>query len=62
MILGYYCKKGSNNSHPIDDLYGGRCPPGYYCPEGTPDYVLYPCANGTYSNYTGNTAAENCTL
>lgn len=59
---GYYCNSGSNDSHPIDQSFGDLCKPGFYCPEGTPDYNLYPCANGTYSNVTGNQDSENCTL
>lgn len=50
---GHYCTLGSNMTDPIGQTFGDLCPPGYYCPEGTGDYQHFPCANGTYSAYTG---------
>ena len=58
---GHYCMSGSNTSHPIGMPFGDLCPPGYFCPEGTADYVHTPCSNGTYGNYSGLSAEENCT-
>ena len=36
------------------------CPAGFYCPLGSP--VPLPCKPGTYSNYTGLSAPEQCTI
>ena len=33
------------------------CPAGYYCPEGTDNYVRFPCAAGTYAAWEGNARA-----
>ena len=33
---------------------------GHFCPEGTGNYQTSPCDNGTYSNYTGNSAEVDC--
>ena len=57
---GYYCSGGSNDTHPVGQVFGDLCPPGYYCPEGTADYQLNPCNNGTYSNTTGLQAEKDC--
>lgn len=58
---GYYCLEGSNTTHPVEMSFGDACPPGYYCLEGTADFLTSPCANGTYSNATGNTEPADCT-
>ncbi|XP_075695378.1 uncharacterized protein LOC142661742 isoform X2 [Rhinoderma darwinii] len=34
------------------------CPPGFYCPEGTP--VPIPCDSGTYASLSGNKAPKDC--
>ena len=62
---GYFCKIGSKLSNPqVDfpgDANGGRCIPGYYCPQGIA-YALE-CDGGKYcsgyflSNYTNNCTA-----
>ena len=57
---GHYCLNGSMTRAPIGQVFGDLCPPGYYCPAGTYDYTLFPCPNGTYSNFSGNIAQENC--
>lgn len=58
---GFYCFQGSNASHPQGYDFGDRCPPGYYCPEGTGDFATFPCPNGTYSNSSSMTDVSNCT-
>ena len=58
---GHYCLNASETRIPIEKDYGDLCPPGYFCPLNTDSYTDYPCPNGTYSNYTGNQAEENCT-
>ena len=58
---GHYCSIGAAVRNPIGETYGDLCPGGYYCPLGTNDFSDHPCPNGTYSNYTGNQAEENCT-
>ena len=58
---GHYCTGGSNTTNPVKEVFGDICPAGYYCEEGTADYRLNPCDNGTYSNSTGNKASTDCT-
>ena len=59
---GFYCLEGSNMSHPVGQTFGDYCPEGYFCPEGTGDYTVFPCPNGTYSNSVALTDESNCTL
>ena len=59
---GHYCTNASQTRIHVGEVYGDLCPPGYYCPLGTKLYTDFPCPNGTYSNFTGLTAEENCTL
>lgn len=59
---GHYCLNGSSTRVPIGEAFGDLCPPGYYCPEATSAYEHFPCPNGTYSNYSGNSHSDNCTL
>lgn len=59
---GHYCSNGSNTRAPIGQTFGDLCPPGYYCPEETSAYEHFPCPEGTYSNNSGNTHEDNCTL
>ena len=41
--------------------YGGVCPPGYYCPEGTNRAYNNYCPNGTYNAYPGaKSRVEGC--
>jgi hypothetical protein len=37
------------------------CPAYYYCPEGTSDYITYPCPGGTFSETTGRWLSSQCT-
>ena len=59
---GFYCLIGSNTTQPVDGSSGDVCPAGYYCPEGTGNYQVSPCPQGSYNNVTGLTHADNCTL
>lgn len=60
---GHYCSSQVNTSTPIGlQPYGDLCQPGYFCPEGTAEYVHNPCPNGTFSNYSGNQAESDCSL
>ena len=49
--FGQYCLAGSD---PVS------CPKGSYCPESTEYANQYPCAAGTYLDYTGGMAAGEC--
>ncbi|XP_071497013.1 uncharacterized protein [Diadema antillarum] len=51
---GFYCPGG--NDDPTPD--GFECLAGHYCERGSA--YPTPCANGTFSNTTGNTEAPNC--
>eukprot|EP00750_Incisomonas_marina_P016607 INCI19214.1.p1 GENE.INCI19214.1~~INCI19214.1.p1 ORF type:complete len:6126 (+),score=1170.25 INCI19214.1:309-18686(+) len=53
---GRYCD-GQSEAALVDGL---ACPPGYYCPEGTKDFSLFPCPAGTFSNATKLVNASQC--
>lgn len=60
---GFYCTLGASISNPIDGVTGGRCPPGYYCPEGSKSPK--PCAPGYYLDTyeaTNNASCKLCPL
>lgn len=52
---GTYCPPGSD-SEPA--LAADMCPAGYYCPTATPQPMI--CPAGTYSNFTGQDAIDDC--
>ncbi|TYZ59327.1 hypothetical protein PybrP1_004972 [[Pythium] brassicae (nom. inval.)] len=52
---GTYCPPGSA-SEPA--LAVDACPAGYYCPTATPQPMI--CPAGTYSNFTGQDAIDDC--
>ena len=39
---------------------GTACPVGFYCPEGTSDYSVYPCPAGTFNDNNGLYLASQC--
>lgn len=51
---GYYC----NMSDIKPDPSSQKCPPGYYCPEGSATPL--PCKSGTMSNTEGNIQESDC--
>ena len=55
---GYYCRYKAETATPIDEITGGICPRGGYCPEGSS--IQANCPPGTYGNATGNRAEEDC--
>lgn len=57
---GHYCLQGSHESHPINQSYGDRCPPGHYCPTGTANPE--PCPSGTYLPTSGHNNVDDCLL
>ncbi|KAG7238706.1 hypothetical protein INR49_031222, partial [Caranx melampygus] len=54
----YYCVGGAVTSTPTDEITGGPCPEGYFCPKGTVQPV--PCDPGTYAAVTHATQCELC--
>ncbi|KAM9299008.1 uncharacterized protein PAF06_016002 [Gastrophryne carolinensis] len=58
---GYYCAGEAADFIPQKTVrfpLNGPCPPGHYCPEGTPS--LRPCPIGTLKNATGGSSLESC--
>jgi hypothetical protein len=57
-MAGYYCSGqpygnsdgGADHANPVGQLFGDRCPEGYYCPQGSSQPVA--CPKGTYMNET----------
>ena len=43
---GWYCTLASEHARPADPTQGGRCQPGYYCPNGSS--AMVPCVPGSY--------------
>ncbi|GAB9469615.1 hypothetical protein Gpo141_00006888 [Globisporangium polare] len=52
---GTYCPPGSDSEPALET---DACPPGYYCPTATPQPIV--CPAGTYSNFTGQDALDDC--
>merc|ERR1711871_1392174 len=42
------------------DTFGGRCPAGYYCPNGTVVATANPCPIGRFSSVQGRYRLEHC--
>ena len=55
---GYYCELRASTSTPTDGVTGDICPPGRYCPTGSP--IGVDCHIGTFSNETGLVASTDC--
>ncbi|KAE9138231.1 hypothetical protein PF007_g1495 [Phytophthora fragariae] len=53
---GSYCPPGSDSEPALET---DACPPGYFCPTGTPAPII--CPAGTYSNLTGQDSMSDCT-
>ena len=53
---GYYC----DNRVGIVLLNDSICPPGYYCPQGTKNFLDSPCPQGTYSKGSGLYSVDQC--
>ncbi|OAF66035.1 hypothetical protein A3Q56_06248, partial [Intoshia linei] len=54
---GYWCKRASTYANPIGEIFGDKCPPGFYCTNGLP----IPCPPGTFRNTEGAAALNDCT-
>lgn len=54
---GTYCPAGMTRA---PDLLRNACPPGYYCPAGTPNPV--PCPAGTYNGQSGQDVLSDCVV
>lgn len=52
---GTYCPPGSDSEPALET---DACPRGYYCPTATPQPIV--CPAGTYSNFTGQDALDDC--
>nr|DBA16528.1 TPA: hypothetical protein GDO54_003912 [Pyxicephalus adspersus] len=58
---GYYCEGEAADIIPQKTIrfpLNGPCPPGHYCPEGTPSPK--PCPLGTLKNSTGGFSMDSC--
>ena len=55
---GFFCLAGSPEKEPRNSSYGGICPTGTYCPEGSSFPTL--CPAGTYINETGKAECVGC--
>ena len=56
---GWYCSSDATQSTPLDPLYGGPCPIGFYCPVGSQSPI--PCTEGMYCSSVGLVMPEgNC--
>ena len=56
---GYFCRSGASSLAPSQGAEAGVCPPGTYCPAGSPEPQLCPAA--TFSNVSGLRSVEECT-
>ena len=43
-------------------LQANRCPPGYYCPEGTGYRFSHPCPVGFYRNLSAAVSVQDCSV
>ncbi len=57
---GYYCAKRATSATQSDGTYGMPCPPGNYCPAGTPQPIS--CPPGTYRTASYGQSLGDCTL
>lgn len=55
---GYFCTEGAKFADPTDNVTGGICPKGHFCPAGT--YDPEKCPEGTSSNSTFNQNITGC--
>ena len=55
---GYWCGANATSPEPPEGEYGGRCPPGAYCPAGSPAPVA--CPPGTFRADAGGEARGDC--
>ncbi|XP_077985306.1 uncharacterized protein LOC144439946 [Glandiceps talaboti] len=57
---GYYCRYGVNMAEPNGGHTGDGdiCPPGSYCPKGSPDPIG--CAKGSYNELPGQSVCQQC--
>lgn len=58
LLPGFYCLEGSQSSTPGASMFGGICPLGHYCVEGSS--VPSPCPAGSYQNQTGGKGKHDC--
>lgn len=57
---GYLCYEGCNKQYPTDVTTdkGEICPPGYYCPSGSPSAIA--CSAGYFSDISGKGDSSAC--
>ena len=55
---GSYCTLGAKFPEPRDNITGGICPRGYFCPRNTS--VPLSCPRGTYSNSLRLVKVDEC--
>ncbi|XP_010632162.1 multiple epidermal growth factor-like domains protein 11 [Fukomys damarensis] len=55
---GFYCAHGASVWNPMDGITGDLCPPGHFCPRGSP--LPAPCAPGSFLPIRGAMLMENC--
>ncbi|XP_023817540.1 zonadhesin-like isoform X2 [Oryzias latipes] len=57
-LPGFVCLEGSQSAAPVSGDFGGACPVGHYCSEGTS--VPSPCPPGFYQNEAGGKSKDDC--
>ncbi|CAK7320737.1 hypothetical protein VULLAG_LOCUS22832 [Vulpes lagopus] len=55
---GFYCTQAAAVPNPTDGITGDLCPPGHFCPEGSPRPI--PCPPGSLQPIPGATSREDC--
>ena len=59
-MLSVFKDNGTLSNVSLDYDFGGICPRGYYCEEGTEQPFKSPCPKGTYSNKLGLQKVSEC--
>ncbi|CAK8677709.1 unnamed protein product [Clavelina lepadiformis] len=58
-LAGFFCTLGASFNAPTDNITGGICPVGKFCPNNT--QVPEPCPAGTFGPTEGLQSSDNCT-